>query len=272
MVDCTLGRSVVRPDSRRTPAIQGLPRSKWLTALGHHDQGVAWLQPKTCPTWLDHATFAALPETLVGREVRYQVSTPEFRTRQITLVTTLLDAGLYSADDRATLYGTRWEVETHLRHLKTAMHMDVLHGKTVAGVLKDLTIFAIIDNLVRMVILPSAQLPRVDAARISFLDALQWFGAPSTGMPVAALIINPARPHRVEPGVRKRRPKNFPFISKPRQELRIQLMKQALGASLHAIRVYPLLSTSVVMWGNRARAIRAYRDVGHQSGQRPGAP
>jgi hypothetical protein len=145
-------------------------------------------------------------------------------------VTTLLNAGLYSADDLATLYGTRWEVETHLGQLKTAMHMDMLHGKTVAGVLKELTIFAIIDNLVRLVIRPSAQLPRVDAARISFLDALRWLGAPSTGMPVAALIINPARPHRVEPRVKKRRPKNFPFMSKPRQELRIQLMQQAIGA------------------------------------------
>jgi hypothetical protein len=47
---------------------------------------------------------------------------------------------------------------------------------------------------------------------------------------VAALIINPARPHRVEPRVKKRRPKNFPFMSQPRQELRIQLMQQAIGA------------------------------------------
>jgi hypothetical protein len=188
------------------------------------------LKPKTCPPWLDHATFVALPEALVVREVRYQVRTPGFRTRQITLVTTLLDAILYSADDLATLYSTSWEVETHLGYLKTAMHMDALHCKTVAGVLKELTVFAIIYNLVRMVLLPSAQLQRVDATRISFLDALRWLGAPSTGMPVAALIINPARPHRVEPRVKKQRPKNFSFMSKPRHELRIQLMQQAIGA------------------------------------------
>jgi hypothetical protein len=80
----------------------------------------------------------------VVRELRYQVSTPRFRTHQITLVTTLLDASLYHADDLAALDGTRWEVETHLGQLKTTMHMDVLHGKTVAGVLKELTVFAII--------------------------------------------------------------------------------------------------------------------------------
>jgi hypothetical protein len=109
IVDFTPGRPFVRPGTRRTPAIKGLPRSRWLTALGHHDQLVAWLKPKTCPPWLDHATVAALPAALVVREVRYQVSTAGFRTRQITLVTTLLDAILYSADDLATLYGTRWD-------------------------------------------------------------------------------------------------------------------------------------------------------------------
>jgi hypothetical protein len=77
---------------------------------------VEWLKPKTCPRWLDHATLAALPAALVVREVRYQVSTPWFRTHQLTLVTTLLDAALYRADDLAALYGTRWEVEISQPH------------------------------------------------------------------------------------------------------------------------------------------------------------
>ena len=64
------------------------------------------------------------------------------------------------------------------------MQMDVLHCKTVAGVLKELTVFAIVYNLVRMVMRQSALLQRVGVERISFLDALRWLGAPSTGMPV----------------------------------------------------------------------------------------
>jgi hypothetical protein len=64
--------------------------------------------------------------------------------------------------------------------------------------------------------------------RISFLDALRWLGAPSTGMPLGALIVNPVRPHRVEPRVKKRRPKSFPLMIKPRQELRQQLVQQEL--------------------------------------------
>jgi hypothetical protein len=101
--------------------------------------------------------------------------------------------------------------------------MDVLHCKTVAGVLKDLTVFAIIYNLVRLVILQSARLQQVDAARISFLDALRWLSTSSTRLPLSALLVNPARPYRVEPRVKKRRPKAFPFMTKPRHELRRQL-------------------------------------------------
>jgi hypothetical protein len=107
--------------------------------------------------------------------------------------------------------------------------MDVLHGKTVSGVLKELTVFAIVDNLVRMVMCQSAMLQHIDVERISFLDALRWLGAPSTGVPLIALIVNPARPYRVEPRVKKRRPKSFPFMLKPRQELRRQLVQQTLG-------------------------------------------
>jgi Transposase DDE domain len=219
MVAFTPDRPCVRPGTRRTPTIKGLPRSRWRTALGHHDQLVEWLKPKTWPSWLAHATFAALPAALVVRELRYQASTPGFRTHQITLVTTLLDAAFSRTDDLVALYGTRWEVETHLGQLKTTMHMDVLHCQTVAGVLKELTVWAIIYNLVRLVILPSARLQQVDAARISFLDALRWLGTSSTGMPLAALLVNCARPHHVEPRVKRRRPKRFPFMIQPRQEL-----------------------------------------------------
>jgi Transposase DDE domain len=229
LVDFTPGRPFVMPGVRRTPAVKGIPRSRWLKAVGAHDQLVTWLKPKTRPSWLTREALAALPEALVLREVRYYLSTPGFRTRQITLVTTLLDAEVYRVADLAELYRRRWQVETSLAHLKTTMQMDVLHCKTVPGVLKELTVFAIVYNLVRMVMRQSAALQYVDVERISFLDALRWLSAPSTGMPLVALIVNPARPHRVEPRVRKRRPKSFPYMITPRPVLRQQLVQQELG-------------------------------------------
>jgi hypothetical protein len=190
---------------------------------------MAWLKPKTCPSWLTRETLAALPETLMLREVRYGISTPGFRTRQITLVTTLLDPAVYRVADLAELYRQRWQVETSLAQLKTPMPMDVLHGKTVPGVLKELTVFAIVYNLVRMVMCQSAMLQHLSVERLSFLDVLRWLGAPSTGIPLGALIVNPIRAHRVEPRVKKRRPKSFPFMVKPRQALRQPLVQQEFG-------------------------------------------
>jgi Transposase DDE domain len=133
----------------------------------------------------------ALPEALVLREVRYHLGTPGFRTRQITLVTTLVDAEVYCVADLAELYRRRWQVEISLAQLKTMMRMDVLHCKTVPGVLKELTVFAIVYNLVRMVMWQSAALQDIGVERISFLDALRWLGAPSTGMPLGARLSTP---------------------------------------------------------------------------------
>jgi hypothetical protein len=91
-VEVTPGRPFVRPSVRRTPAVKGIPRSRWLTALGIHDPLVAWVKPKTCPSWLTREAVAALPDALVRREVRDDIGTRGFRTRQLTLVTTLRDA------------------------------------------------------------------------------------------------------------------------------------------------------------------------------------
>jgi hypothetical protein len=71
---------------------------------------------------------------------------------------------------------------------------------------------------------PSATLHHIGVERISFVDALRWLSAPSTRIPLGALIMNPRRPHRMEPRVKKRRPKSFPCMITPRQELRQQLI------------------------------------------------
>ena len=54
--DFTPGWPLVKPSVRRTPAVNGIPCSRWLAALGVHDQLVAWLTPITCPSWLTRET------------------------------------------------------------------------------------------------------------------------------------------------------------------------------------------------------------------------
>jgi len=56
IVDFTPGRPLVKPSVRRTAAVKGIPRSRWLNALGVDAQLVMWLQPTTCPSWLTRET------------------------------------------------------------------------------------------------------------------------------------------------------------------------------------------------------------------------
>src|SRR5688500_15049196 len=126
--------------------------------------------------------------------------------------------------------GCDYNIETALSQLKTTMPMEVLPCKTVPGVLKALTVFAIVYNLVRLVMCQSATLQHLSIERISFIDALRWLGALSTRVPLGALCVNPIRPHRVEPRVKKRRPKSFPFMITSRHVLRQQLVQQECKA------------------------------------------
>jgi hypothetical protein len=78
--------------------------------------------------------------------------------------------------------GQRWSVETSLTQLKPAKHMDVLHGKPVPGVLQELTVFALVYNLVRMVMRQLATLQHTAVERISAGDALRRMrGKPWSG-------------------------------------------------------------------------------------------
>jgi hypothetical protein len=208
----------------------GRPRSRWLQSLGQFDQIVEWFRPEAMPPWLAPQAWAALPPTLQVRELRYTIARPGFRVRSVTLVTTLLDAQRYPKQKLAEAYGLRWTIETAFGHLKTTMKMDVLRCQTVHGVLKELTMFLLVYNLVRMTVWEAARRQGVCPQRISFADALRWLATAQPGDEFPELVVNPHRPGRVEPRVIKRRPKKFRWMQRPRAVLRQLLAEQALGA------------------------------------------
>lgn len=228
IVDFTPNRPHNGPGSKS--AGKGLPRSRWLRSLGVLDQVVEWFKPKECPDWMTAEQYAALPETLTVRELRYEVGRRGFRTTTVTLVTTLLDAELYPLESLAELYWVRWRAEINLRHLKQTMKMDVLKCTTVEGVLKELTVYAIVYNLVRVVMIEAARRQGVEPDRISFVDALRWLVQAEPGDDLPELIVNPDRAGRVEPRVKKRRPKQYPLMTKPRAEWRKELLEQGVNA------------------------------------------
>ena len=221
------GRRCVRdlPKSQRA----GKPGSQWIKSLGATDQVVRWFKPKTKPSWCDEKLFASLPDSITVRELRYQVGRPGFRSKQITLVTTLLDAEAYPKEELANLYQQRWRIETRLRELKITLGLDALKCKTVAGVLKELAMFVLVYNLVRRVCLEAACRQGVEPDRISFIDALRWLRDGPDVDALDALVINPTRPDRFAPRVRKRRLKQYVLMTKPRSKLLEEMMGQSVG-------------------------------------------
>src|SRR5207249_8761911 len=170
------------------------------------------------------------PSARTLRELRVTVRQRGRRTRVVTLVTTLLDPQRYPAAALAELYEQRWQIETNLRHLKTTMKMEVLHCHTVEGVLKELAMFALAYNLVRLVMLEAARRQQVPLDRISFIDALRWLRDAKADTALTALVINPARRDRIEPRVLKRRRKDYPLMIQPRSVLRKALLRKQSAA------------------------------------------
>jgi len=140
--------------------------------LGKDDHLVVWPQPAR-PTWMEAEPYAALPEELTLREVRIRVAQEGFRTKSLVIVTTLVDAEQYPAEEIAQLYRRRWEAELHLRSLKTVLQMDHLRCKTPARVRNEFYTHMLGYNLLRGVMaaaaIESGHLPW----QISFKGTLQ---------------------------------------------------------------------------------------------------
>jgi hypothetical protein len=200
--------------------------SRRLKRLGRHDQLTEYRKPAACPDWMTPRQFEALPERLVVREVRVKIRMPGRRVQELTLVTTLLDPHLYPKAALAKVYEKRWRVEINLRHLKQTMGMDVLRCQTWKGVWKEMLMFATVYNLVRRVMVEAGRRQQVDPERISFVDALRWLREAKCGEEIPRLKVTRERPGRVEPRVKKRRPKQYDLMTKPRAVLKAALLKK----------------------------------------------
>lgn len=187
----------------------GLPRSRWIKSLGKEDQLVEYFKPAQKPKRMSEQEWAALPDSILVRELRRTVQRPGLGKITITLGATLLDPEKYPAEELLELRLRRWDVETCIGHLKTTRGMDVLHCKTEDGVRKELAVFCLIYNLVRMVMLMASKRQEVPVSRISFADAYKWMRHAKPGDVLPPLIVNPYRPNRFEPRCIKRRPKQI---------------------------------------------------------------
>ena len=173
------------------------------------------------------------------RLVHLFVAVRGLRSRHFVLVTTLLDAVASPAEALGQLYFQRWTVELHFREIKILLGLDILRCQSPAMIHKELALHLIAYNLVRALMQQAAALHHVPLARLSFkgtLDTLrQWADVlhAARGHPrkqaalrraMLALIARdqlPERPDRTEPRAKKRRPKNYRLLTKPRHQMRV---------------------------------------------------
>lgn len=215
---------------RRKPALCGLPSSRFLRRLGKYDQLVEWCKPPRRPQWMTAEQYASLPATLRVRELRYWLPRKGQRTLCVTIATTLLSALRYPKAKIIELYKVRWSVETHFAELKTTLKMRRVKSQTAEGVRKELAVYALVYNLVHVVMLEAAWRQGVAAERLSFVDTIRWLLSALPGEQMPSLIVNPRRADRHEPRVIKDLQDTYRKMTRPRHKLRKALKKQAKAA------------------------------------------
>lgn len=224
-------------------SLMRLPERKIRRAIGdqlpkttNFDVIVTWKRPAQRIPSMTPGEFALLPGSVRVRVIRYTIAQPGFRTQSVTLVTTLLDTDI-PAEDLAALYFRRWGIELHFREIKIHLNMGVLRCLSPHMIERELRLHFIAYNLIRCVMQEAAMSYDVALERLSFkgcLDTVRQFANTAAGIQgkpkaVSAMIdemllaiardLNPHRPARSEPRVRKRRPKNYRLMTKPRQEM-----------------------------------------------------
>lgn len=119
--------------------------------VGQHDGLFVWTKGSQQSEILSAAEWALLPAQITVRILRFPPTIRGFRSRRVTLVTTLLDPKRYPAQDVIALYARRWRLELCLRDLKTTMGMEVLRCKTPDMAEKELLAYLVAHNLIRCV-------------------------------------------------------------------------------------------------------------------------
>jgi hypothetical protein len=208
--------------------------------LGKKDHVVRWARPEK-PTWMDDETYARMPESIEVREVEVQVDKPGFRPDSLVVVTTLVDAGTYTADDIRGLFRKRWLVEQDIRALKSNLGIDILRCQTPEMVRKEIWVALLAYNLIRQTMLQAALQVDLSPRDLSFTHALQTIASSWVLMPVLSPAVQAEqiaaalqglcqqcvgrRPNRVEPRAVKRRPKPHDYLTRPRAEARAALLR-----------------------------------------------
>jgi hypothetical protein len=215
--------------------VKGIRRSDFRCGkrLSRNERLVRWRKSWAPAKTVTAQEWALLPEVLTLRLVRCQLNIAGFRTRQVILVTTLLDSEKYPPQALSQLYFRRWAMELSLRNLKTTLQMDHLSCKNPENLKREIRVHFLVHNLVRRLMLEAARRHGVPLERVSFAGSLATARRYGEALlqtrsqrqrqqlmeelfaSVAADLV-PDRPGRREPRALKRRPKPYALLTRHR--------------------------------------------------------
>lgn len=191
--------------------------------LGERDHIIRIDKPKIKPDWMSNETWQAAPESLAVRE---------FKAGGKVMVTTLMCPKRFTKAALRALYKQRWNVELDIRDIKETMGMNVVSCKTPEMVLKEIWVYLLAYNLIRLLMMQAAALAGILPRDISFKHSMQlwliWSRQADTSDDGMLLMICELmaqqrvgnRPGRIEPRAVKRRPKPYPLLIVPRDQAR----------------------------------------------------
>jgi len=215
--------------ARRTDFRRGKPQ-------GSRDHLVCWSKPAARPDWMSLEEYRRYPKALTVREVK---------VGKKVLVTTFLSPRQTSKNALGKLFQQRWQVELDLRNIKTTLGMETLSCKTPAMCEKEMWVYFLAYNLIRLLMAQAARQAGLSPRQLSFKHTLQlwvaWSGKQflsDAKEDTAILFFLIAqirvgnRPGRIEPRAVKRRPKPYLWLQKPRWEAREHIKKHGHAKKL----------------------------------------
>lgn len=202
---------------------------------GTKDHLITLSKPKKKPEWMTQEDYDNSPDTLTIRELYVGGK---------VLITTILPPKDASKSALKALYKRRWEIEVDFRFIKTTMGMEVLSCKTAEMAEKEIWVYFLAYNLIRLLMAQSALLSELLPQQISFKHTVQlWLawdqqGAIEAGTDVKILFLLIAqkrvgnRSGRIEPRAIKQRGKMYPKLMQPRAIAREEVRKSGHGKKL----------------------------------------
>jgi Transposase DDE domain len=204
--------------------------------LGRRDHVVLWPKPKKRPDWIDAETYAALPAALEVRELL--VLKRRGKRRAVVAVTSLTDAQAWPRAALKEVHAQRWEGEVDLRSIKATLGMGELRCKSPAMARQELWVYLLGYNLLRGRLAQVAKEAQRPPRRLSVAAARQAWEAFAEAVRKAGpnraelwrrlravMEVHQVgdRPGRAEPRAKKRRKKNYPVLTVPREQARRRL-------------------------------------------------